>query len=419
MRWAKTFLQPDARPGLLMLFAAILALLAANSPFSPLYDALKGTPVSVSVGGFAIDKPLLLWINDGLMALFFFLVGLEIKRETLNGELSSLSKATLPLGAALGGMIAPALIYVAFNYDSPVRVNGWAIPAATDIAFALGILALLGDRIAPALRVFLLGVAIYDDLGAILVIALFYTENLSLSSLVFAFVGMGALLLLNRMKVGKIAPYAVIGLFIWTAVLKSGVHATLAGFLIALFIPLKQRSGASPLKRLEHELHPWVAYLVIPAFAFTNAGVALTGVDPATAFGPVTLGVALGLFLGKQLGVMSVAWLAVRLRLCRLPRGVTWLQLYGVGMLTGIGFTMSLFVGGLAFDDQAYSAPIRIGVLLGSTLSAIGGLIVLLIATKKPVGTVPEEAAPATAPAPASTMSPTTAPTTMSAGATA
>ncbi len=382
MRWAKTFLQPDTRPGMLMLLAAILALLAANSPLSPLYDAIKGTPVSIRIGAFVIDKPLLLWINDGLMALFFFLVGLEIKRESISGELNSPSKAALPLAAALGGMLAPALVYVAFNYQNPEQLNGWAIPAATDIAFALGILALLGNRIAPTLRVFLLGVAIYDDLGAILVIALFYTENLSVSSLLFAGIGMAVLLLLNRLKVGKLTPYAVVGLIIWAAVLKSGVHATLAGFLIALFIPIRMPDKSSPLKKLEHELHPWVAYMVVPVFAFTNAGVALTGIDLATAFGPVTLGIAFGLFFGKQIGVMALAWLAVQLRLCRLPSGVTWLQLYGVAMLTGIGFTMSLFIGGLAFEDQTYSAPVRIGVLLGSTLSAVGGLTVLLIATR-------------------------------------
>lgn len=382
MRWAKTFLQPDTRPGMLMLLAAILALLAANSPLSPLYDTLKGTPVTIRIGAFEIDKPLLLWINDGLMALFFFLVGLEIKRETLTGELNTLAKAALPATAAIGGMIAPALVYVAFNYDSPERLNGWAIPAATDIAFALGILALLGNRIAPALRVFLLGVAIYDDLGAILVIALFYTENLSVNSLIFAGIGIVALVVLNRMRVGKLVPYAIVGVIVWAAVLKSGVHATLAGFLIGLFIPIRMPDGSSPLKRLEHELHPWVAYLVIPAFAFTNAGVALTGIDLGTAFGPVTLGIAFGLFFGKQIGVMAFAWLAVRLGLCRLPSGVTWLQMYGVAMLTGIGFTMSLFIGGLAFDDQSLSAPLRIGVLLGSTLSAIAGIVVLMIATR-------------------------------------
>jgi len=383
MRWAKTFMQPDTRPGMLMLLAAVLALLAANSPLSPFYDAIKGTPVSIKIGAFAIDKPLLLWINDGLMAMFFFLVGLEIKRESILGELNSPSKAALPLAAALGGMIAPALVYVAFNYDSPERLNGWAIPAATDIAFALGILALLGNRIAPALRVFLLGVAIYDDLGAILVIALFYTENLSINSLLFAGIGMAVLLLLNRLQISKLTPYAIVGIIIWAAVLKSGVHATLAGFLIALFIPIRMPDNSSPLKKLEHELHPWVAYMVVPVFAFANAGVALTGIDLGTAFGPVTLGIAFGLFFGKQIGVMAFAWLAVKLRLCRLPYGVTWLQLYGVAMLTGIGFTMSLFIGGLAFDDQTYSAPLRIGVLLGSTMSAVGGLVVLLIATRQ------------------------------------
>ena len=378
MTWAKTFLQPDARPGMLMLLAAIFALIGANTPFSPLYDALKETPVSVRVGDLLVDKPLLLWINDGLMALFFFLVGLEIKRETLTGGLSSFSRAALPGAAALGGMAAPALVYVAFNLSDPVRVSGWAIPAATDIAFALGVLALLGNRIPPALRILLLGVAIYDDLGAILVIAFFYTADLSVESLAIAAAGVVGLFVLNRCKVRPIVPYAVIGIVIWVAVLKSGVHATLAGFLIALFIPLRLPDGARPLERLEHGLHPWVAYFVIPVFAFANAGVALIGVDPSTAFGPVTVGIALGLFVGKQVGVMAFAWGAVRLGICRLPDGVTWLHLYGVALLTGIGFTMSLFIGSLAFEDPAYIAPVRIGVLLGSMPSAIAGVGVLV-----------------------------------------
>jgi NhaA family Na+:H+ antiporter len=383
MTWAKTFLQPDARPGMLMLLAAILALVAANTPFSPFYDALKETPVTIRIGDLLIDKPLLLWINDGLMALFFFLVGLEIKRETMSGELSSLSKAALPAAAAMGGMVVPALVYLAFNWSNPVQAAGWAIPAATDIAFALGVLALLGNRIPPPLRILLLGLAIYDDLGAILVIAFFYTADLAVESLALGAAGLMVLLLLNRLRVRSIVPYALVGAIIWVAVLKSGVHATLAGFLIALFIPLRLPDGATPLKKLEHDLHPSVAYFVIPIFAFVNAGVTLTDVDSAAAFGPVTIGIALGLFIGKQIGVMAFAWGAVRLGLCRLPQGVTWLHVYGVALLSGIGFTMSLFIGSLAFDDAAYVAPIRIGVLVGSILSAIAGVAVLVFATRQ------------------------------------
>lgn len=383
MKWALSFLQPDTRPGILMLLAAITALVAANTPLSPLYDTLKGTLVAVSVGEMQIRKPLLLWINDGLMALFFFLVALEIKRETLRGSLSSLSQASLPLAGALGGMVIPALIYALLNADSPERFNGWAIPAATDIAFALGVLALIGNRIPSSLRVILLGIAIYDDLGAILVIALFYTDNLATDALVFAAAGMGALFLLNRLKVRQIVPYVLVGTIIWVAVLKSGIHATLAGFLVGLFVPLTIPGHASPLERAEHGLHPWVVYFVVPVFAFANAGVALIGIDSATAFGPVTLGIVLGLAIGKPVGVYSMVWLAVRLGLCRLPDGVNWRHILGVSMLTGIGFTMSLFIGELAFEGADFSAPIRIGVLLGSALSAIAGTAVLLTAPRK------------------------------------
>ena len=382
MTWAKSFLQPDARPGMLMLLAALLALVAANTPVSPLYDALKETPVSVRVGSLLIDKPLLLWINDGLMALFFFLVGLEIKRETVAGELSTPSKAALPAAAAVGGMFVPALVYAVLNWGDPLRITGWAIPAATDIAFALGVLALLGSRVPPALRILLLGVAIYDDLGAILVIAFFYTADLAVESLLVGAVGLATLLVFNRLRVRAAVPYLLVGAVIWVAVLKSGVHATLAGFLIALFIPMTAKDGSRPLERLEHGLHPWVAYFVIPVFAFANAGVALVGVDSEAAFGTVTLGIALGLFAGKQIGVMAFAWAAVRIGLCRLPTGVTWLHLYGVALLTGIGFTMSLFIGSLAFTDDAFVAPIRIGVLMGSTLSAVVGVAVLALATR-------------------------------------
>jgi NhaA family Na+:H+ antiporter len=371
----KRFLALEAASGLLLMLAAALALLIANSPLAGTYDALLSTRVSLLVNGEGLDKPLLLWINDGLMAIFFLLVGLEIKREVLSGELSGWNKAALPVLAALGGMVLPAAVYLAFNWqDAP---HGWAIPAATDIAFALGVLSLLGRRVPAALKVFLLALAIIDDLGAIVIIAFFYSGNLSLLSLLLAAGALVGLLLLNRFGVRSLTAYLLVALFLWICVLKSGVHATLAGVVAAAFIPADRRAGeaASPLDSLEHRLHPWVAFGIMPLFAFANAGVSLAGVTLAALLQPLPLGIALGLFIGKQAGVFLFSFGAVRLRLASLPEGVSWRQLYGVALLTGIGFTMSLFIGTLAFDDPAAGVPVRLGVLMGTLLSAVAGYL--------------------------------------------
>ncbi len=378
-RHIKDLFQHDAAGGVLLMAAAAAALVLDNSPLNWLYDAILGTQVAVQVGALAIDKPLLLWINDGLMAVFFFLVGLEIKRELLEGRLSTWNQAALPVVAALGGMAVPALIYVAFNVDDPVALNGWAIPAATDIAFALGVLALLGSRVPVALKIFLLALAILDDLGAILIIAVLYTADLSLASLAIAGICTSLLIALNFAGVRRIAPYALIGVIMWVCVLKSGVHATLAGVIIALTIPLRVKGGQedSPLHRLEGELHPWVAYGVMPVFAFANAGVALSGLSLTDLLAPLPLGIALGLFLGKQIGVFGFAWLATRAGICRLPDGISWGHIYGAALLAGIGFTMSLFIGTLAFADPEHATAVRLGVLSGSILSAVAGYAVL------------------------------------------
>lgn len=378
-RGAQAFFEHDAAGGIVLMAAAALALTLDNSPLSWLYDRLLSTPVIVQIGALAIDKPLLLWINDGLMAIFFFLVGLEIKREIIEGRLSSVQKASLPVLAAIGGMLVPALVYIAFNHTDPEALNGWAIPAATDIAFALGVLALLGSRVPPSLKIFLLALAIIDDLGAIIIIALFYTSQLSLSVLAIAAIGIAVLSYLNYRGVRRVSPYLVTGLVIWVCVLKSGVHATLAGVVIALFIPLKSKDDEqeAPLKKIEHGLAPWVAFGVMPIFAFANAGVSLQGLSFSDLFSGIPLGIAAGLFIGKQIGIMGFVWAAVKLGVARLPDGVTWMQIYGVSILAGIGFTMSLFVGTLAFSDPEHAAAVRIGVLAGSTLSAVFGYFIL------------------------------------------
>ena len=380
-----SFVRHEAFGGILLMAAAVLALVLVNSPLAPLYDSLLKTQMTVAVGAFSIDKPVLLWINDGLMAVFFFLIGLEIKRGFVEGELSSPSKATLPALAAVGGMLVPAAIYAIVNWGDPVTSKGWAIPAATDIAFALGVLALLGRRAPLALKVFLLAVAVLDDLGAIVIIALFYTADLSTVSLATGLGGLAVLLAFNRLGIVRIAPYLLVGIVIWVFVLKSGVHATLAGVLIALMIPLRDRKSPdhSPLKSLEHALHPSVAFGILPVFAFANAGVSLSGLSLESLLHPVPLGIALGLFVGKQIGVFGFTWIAVKTGLGRLPEGVGWPQVYAVALLTGIGFTMSLFIGTLAFADETYSAGIRIGVLGGSILSAIAGYTLLRLATRR------------------------------------
>ena len=372
-----SFLSKETMGGILLMAGALAALLISNSPLAGYYAAFLDIPVAVAAGAFSIDKPLLLWVNDGLMAVFFFLVGLEIKREVLEGKLSSRDRASLPLVAAVGGMAVPALVFLVINAGTPENSVGWAIPAATDIAFALGILALLGPGVPPALKILLLGIAIIDDLGAILAIAIFYTSDLSTESLVFSGIGMVVLLAMNRFGVRQIAPYALVGLVVWAGVLKSGVHATLAGVLVALVVPIRDKEGESPLGRAEHALFPWVSYFIMPLFAFANAGVSLSGLSLADMLAPLPLGIALGLFIGKQIGVMSFTWLSVRTGICRLPDGMTWQQVYGVACLTGIGFTMSLFIGTLAFATPEQLNAVRLGVLMGSGCSAILGVIVL------------------------------------------
>ncbi len=376
---ALAYFQHEAAGGIVLLAAAILALILQNSAASHLYDALIETPVSFRIGAFELGKPLLHWINDGLMAIFFFLVGLEIKRELVVGELSTRQQAALPLIAAAGGMAVPALIYAAVNRGDAVALNGWAIPAATDIAFAVGVLALLGPRIPASLKVFLLALAIIDDLGSIIIIAVFYTAQLSLIALALAAVGIGMLAVLNKKGVTRVAAYALVGLFIWVCVLESGVHATLAGVVTALAVPLAPAHGEKNglLERLEESLHPWVTFGVLPAFAFANAGVSLAGVTLAKLAGEIPLGIALGLFLGKPIGIFSCSLAAIRLKLADKPEGASWPQLFGVAVLGGIGFTMSLFIGMLAFPGPEHAADVRIGVLLGSVASALAGYLVL------------------------------------------
>lgn len=375
----KEFFEFDAAGGMVLIGASALALIIANSPATGLYDAFLNVPVAVQVGALEIDKALLLWINDGLMAVFFLLVGLEIKREIMEGELSEKSKAALPVVAAIGGMVAPATVYAVFNWDNPVALNGWAIPAATDIAFALGILALLGSRAPVSLKVFLTAVAIIDDLGAILIIAFFYTADLSLVSLGLAAAGVVGLVLLNFFNVTRTSAYLLIGVFLWVCVLKSGVHATLAGVVVALAIPLKAKDedGHSPLLHLEHTLQPWVAFLILPVFGFANAGVSFAGMGFESFAHPVTLGIILGLMIGKMVGVYGATLLAVKSGLAKRPDGASWMQIYGVACLCGIGFTMSLFIGNLAFTDPEYGPAIRLGVLSGSATMAVIGFLVL------------------------------------------
>lgn len=378
----REFLRLEAAGGIILGGAAILALIISNSPLSVFYDLFLSLPVEVRIGGLQIAKPLLLWINDGLMAVFFLLVGLEIKRELVEGELSSLSQAALPAVAALGGMAVPAAIYAFLNLGDPTALRGWAIPAATDIAFAMGVLSLLGQRVPISLKVFLLAVAIFDDLGAIVIIALFYTADLSVLSLLLAVAILAAMLALNRLGVARIAPYALLGIVLWVCVLKSGVHATLAGVAMAFAIPMRTTESPSPLKTIEHALHPWVAFLIVPLFGFANAGVSLTGLSWAVLANGVTLGIAAGLFFGKQIGIFGMVFICTRLGLTRLPDGANWLSIYGVAAVAGIGFTMSLFIGTLAWETADYAAPLRLGVLAGSLLSGVAGYLALLAATR-------------------------------------
>jgi len=375
----RDFVRPSAASGLFLIAAAVIAIVAANTPAAGLYDALIDTPVELRIGEFQIAKPLLLWINDGLMAVFFFVVGLELKREFVEGELADPSRVLFPALGAFGGMLVPSLIYVAINRGDALALEGWAIPAATDIAFALAILALLGDRVPLTLRIFLVSVAIFDDVGAIVIIALFYTSNLSVLSLAVAGCCLPLLFWLNRRAVKEKAPYVLVGLVMWAALLKSGVHATLAGVLLAFFIPIRDpEAEVSPLHELEHDLHGAVAFGILPLFAFANAGISIGGVSLDSLFHPVTLGIFAGLLLGKQTGVFVFCWLGVRLGLARLPEGLGWPVIYGAAVLCGIGFTMSLFIGSLAFEGAGLRAfDERLGIVLGSALSAVCGYVVL------------------------------------------
>lgn len=380
------FFQLESASGLLLIAAAALALVSNNSPLAFLYNGLLDTPVAVQVGALQIAKPLLLWINDGLMALFFLIVGLEIKREVLEGHLAKPAQIILPGAAAIGGMLVPALVFLFFNRGNPDAASGWAIPMATDIAFALGVLGLLGKRVPLSLKLFLMTLAIIDDLGSIIVIALFYSAELSTLSLVLAGALLGLLLVLNRLGVTKLGPYLVIGLLVWVCVLKSGVHATLAGVVLALIIPLRTAADVpSPARALEHALHPWVAFGILPLFAFANAGVPLAGLSLDSFISPVPLGIAAGLLLGKTVGVFGMTWLAVQSRLTQLPAGANWGQVLGVAVLCGIGFTMSLFVGSLAFPPgvSEYAGADRIGILTGSVLAAILGYAITAAAARK------------------------------------
>jgi Na+:H+ antiporter, NhaA family len=378
----REFLKLESASGILLVIAGVLAMLAANSPLSGWYQALLQTPITLQVGALKLDKTLLIWINDLLMAIFFLLIGLEIKREVVSGELSDRSKVALPAIAALGGMVVPAAIYAALNANDPIGIRGWAIPSATDIAFALGVLSLFGSRVPVGLKVFLMTLAVLDDLGAIVVIALFYTSDLSVDALMGAGAAIAALFVLNRAGVTRIAPYILVGTALWVFVLKSGVHATLAGVVTALFVPASDAAHPAhpPSSRLEHSLHPWVAFGILPVFAFANAGVNLTGMSLRSLLDPIPLGILLGLFVGKQIGVFTFSWVAVKTGLARLPSGVTFAQVYGAAILCGIGFTMSLFIGMLAFENAGTGEVIvtdRLGILAGTLLSAVAGSLVL------------------------------------------
>jgi NhaA family Na+:H+ antiporter len=376
----RRFFRAEAAPGIVLIAVSALAIVLANTRWAPSVAGFLGTRLALSFGELGLSKPLVLWINDGLMAIFFLLVGLEIKREAMEGALSRPSQIALPIVAALGGMAAPAAIYAGLNWGDAVALRGWAIPAATDIAFSMGVLAVLGRRVPLALKLFLVTLAIVDDLGAIVIIAAFYTSELSATALLLAGLCVAAMMALNAAGVRSVGPFLLIGALLWVCVLKSGVHATLAGVVTALCLPLGGGDEAPddrPFIRLEHALQPWVAFFIMPVFAFANAGVSFAGVTAAHLAEPVTLGIAAGLFIGKQLGVFGAAAVLIRLGLVAMPTGGTWAGLYGVSLCAGIGFTMSLFIGTLAWDDPAYAAPLRIGVLAGSILSALLGYAVL------------------------------------------
>lgn len=368
----RDFMKLESAGGILLLAAAVIGILVANSPLAGLYGALLQTPVAVQVGALLIAKPLLLWINDGLMAVFFFLIGLEIKREVVDGELSSFRQVILPGAGALGGMVVPAAIYAWMNWNDPVAMDGWAIPVATDIAFALALLSVFGTRVPLQLKILLLTLAIFDDLAAIVIIAIFYSGDLSVTALIVSAIALVIAITMNMRGVTRVSSYILLGIVLWIAVLKSGVHATLAGVLIAFCIPMQDGQGKSPLRDLEHDLHGPVAFVILPLFAFANAGISLTNMSIADVSDPVTLGVLFGLLIGKPVGILVFIGLAIMLRFATLPAEITWPRLTGVAFACGIGFTMSLFIAGLAFEHgggQTFAGD-RLGILLGSILSA-------------------------------------------------
>ena len=385
MKVIDEFIKQESSSGLLLMFTTVLALVLSNTFMAPLYETFLHIPVEIRVGSLHLDKSLYHWVNDGLMAVFFLLIGLEVKREILEGHLSTVSKIVLPGMAAIGGMLIPALIYIYFNQNNALAKDGWAIPTATDIAFALGILSLLGKRVPSSLKMFLMALAIIDDLGAIVIIALFYTVNLSVLSITVALISLTVLIAFNLFGVSRKDAYFIVGAVLWVSVLKSGVHATLAGVALAFTIPLsgKDEDGRLifPLKEIEHDLHFWVAFLILPLFAFVNAGVNFTDISISEMSGSVPLGIMLGLFVGKQLGVFGFSLLAIKLKLAKLPEGCSWMQLYGVSVLTGIGFTMSLFIVSLAFeDDSIFEYTDKLAILVGSFMSGIIGYLILRLA---------------------------------------
>ncbi len=387
MNIIKEIIKQESSSGILLMVVTVFALILSNSVLAPYYQLFLHIPVEIRFGALHIDKSLYHWINDGLMAIFFLFVGLEVKRELMVGHLSSVKQIVLPGVAAVGGMVVPAIIYLIFNYNDPLAINGWAIPTATDIAFALGILSLLGNRIPVSLKLFLMALAIIDDLGAIIIIALFYTAELSFLSSMIALISLAVLILMNWLGVAKKAAYFLVGTVLWVSVLKSGVHATLAGVALAFTIPLavKKKNGKEffPLQEIEHELHYWVAFFIIPIFAFVNAGVDMTQISMNQMFNSVPLGILLGLFIGKQLGVFSFSWIAIKLKWAELPKGSNWLQLYGVSILTGVGFTMSLFISSLAFEsDQLFQFTDKLAILIGSFLSGTIGYLILKFSQK-------------------------------------
>lgn len=385
----RQFLKLEAASGVLLIIAAILALIMANTPLQGIYQQFLNIPIVVKISVLDIDKPFLLWINDGLMAIFFLVVGLEVKRELIEGSLAGRDKAIFPAVAAVGGMLLPALVYLFFNANDEIARQGWAIPAATDIAFALGIMALLGKRVPTELKVFLLALAIIDDLGVIIIIALFYTKSVSIMALGLAMLSLLALIWMNWRKVENTSAYLVVGIILWVCILKSGIHATLAGVIVGFLIPLKGGQNNSPSEQLEHLLHPWVAYLILPLFAFANAGIQLDGVTPTNLASALPIGVALGLLIGKPTGIFLFSWLALKLGVAKLPAKINLKQIFAVSVLCGIGFTMSIFIASLAFEGlDNFSTYARLGILIGSTLAAILGLLLLnSVLPKKPIST--------------------------------